>query len=106
MTGRAALHLGMGLLGTLILASECASLRELAGLSAQGESAVATRPTEPQWLLIKKPRFEDVPSEAAYVWAEESARSFTVVEIESLSAGRADPRKRPGDSPVARRPPS
>jgi len=46
-------------------------MRELAGYPAQSDPSVALRTTEPKWLLIKNPRFGDVPSEPEYVWVEE-----------------------------------
>jgi hypothetical protein len=53
-----------------VLSSGCASIRELAGFPAQADPSVS-RPTESKWLLIKNPRFGDVPSEPEYVWVEE-----------------------------------
>ncbi len=64
-----------GLVAALLL-SGCntlsgVSLRELAGFAPQPDPSVAIRPTEARWLLIKNPRFGDVPSEPEYVWVEE-----------------------------------
>ena len=53
-----------------VLSSGCTSMRELAGLPAQTDPSVS-RPTESRWLLIKNPRFGDVPSEPEYIWVEE-----------------------------------
>jgi hypothetical protein len=61
-----------------VLSSGCVSLRELAGLPVQNDPSVALRPTEPKWLLIKNPRFGDVPSEPEYVWVEEDKVPFTM----------------------------
>ena len=54
-----------------LLSTGCVSIRELAGFPAQADPSVALRTTEPKWLLVKNPRFGDVPSEPEYVWVEE-----------------------------------
>ena len=46
-------------------------IRELAGFAPQNDPSVAIRSTESRWLLIKNPRFGDVPSEPEYIWVEE-----------------------------------
>jgi len=50
---------------------ELPSLRELAGLPKSDDPSVEIRAAEPKWLLIKNPRFGDVPSEPEYIWVEE-----------------------------------
>src|SRR5712664_3581956 len=47
------------------------SLRELAGLPKVDDPSIEIRAAEPKWLLIKNPRFPDIPSEPEYVWVEE-----------------------------------
>ena len=47
------------------------SLRELAGLPTDADPSVNLKAAENKWLLIKNPRFGDVPSEPEYVWVEE-----------------------------------
>jgi len=54
------------------------SFRELVGYPKQNDPSVAIRPTETRWLLIKNPRFGDVPSEPEYVWVEEDKIPFTM----------------------------
>jgi len=65
----------MGLLAVALVAplalGGCAKIREIAGLPHQGEPSVALKSAEPRWLLIKNPRFGDVPSEPEYIWVEE-----------------------------------
>ena len=63
-----------------LLCSSCAgvSFRELAGYPKANDPSVAIRPTEAKWLLIKNPRFGDVPSEPEYIWVEEDNIPFTV----------------------------
>ena len=58
-------------LALLLAASGCGKVREIAGLPAQSEPSVALKSAETRWLLIKNPRFGDVPSEPEYVWVEE-----------------------------------
>ena len=50
---------------------EIPSLRELAGLPKENDPSVDIKSAEPKWLLIKNPRFGDVPSEPEYIWVEE-----------------------------------
>jgi hypothetical protein len=50
---------------------ELPSLRELAGLPASSDPSVDIKPAENKWLLIKNPRFGDVPSEPEYIWVED-----------------------------------
>ncbi len=71
-------RLVLGVSAAAVLSSGCVSLRELAGLPVQADPTVAIRPTEPRWLLIKNPRFGDVPSEPEYVWMEEDKVPFTL----------------------------
>ena len=68
---RNAVRLIAGLCAVSVLAGGCISLRELAGMPAQSDPSVALRPSEPKWLLIKNPRFEQVASEPEYIWVEE-----------------------------------
>jgi len=50
---------------------ELPSLREMAGLPANVDPTVDIKAAENKWLLIKNPRFGDVPSEPEYIWVEE-----------------------------------
>jgi len=50
---------------------ELPSLRELAGLPKDSDPSVDIKPAENKWLLIKNPRFGDVPSEPEYIWVED-----------------------------------
>jgi hypothetical protein len=71
MWRRRGVRLIVGVLAVSALASGCVSIRELAGLPAQNDPSVTLRATEPKWVLIKNPRFGDVPSEPEYIWVEE-----------------------------------
>jgi hypothetical protein len=59
------------LLAVLLVASGCATVRQIAGLTAVGEPSVNIKSAETRWLLIKNPRYGDVRSEPEYVWVEE-----------------------------------
>lgn len=71
--GRARMSLGLlSLVLVLALAlSGCATFREILGVPGPGEPSVTIKSAETRWLLIKNPRFGDVPSEPQYVWVEE-----------------------------------
>ena len=71
MKGSSIVRLAVGVCVAGVSLSGCVSIRELAGLPAQNDPSVTLRPTEPKWLLIKNPRFGDVPSEPEFIWVEE-----------------------------------
>jgi hypothetical protein len=50
---------------------ELPTLKELAGMPKDSDPSVEIKAAEPKWLLIKNPRFGDVPSEPEYIWVEE-----------------------------------
>jgi len=68
---RNAIRLVAGVCTIGFLSAGCVSLREIAGYPMQSDPSVTLRATEPKWLLIKNPRFGDVPSEPEYIWVEE-----------------------------------
>lgn len=57
--------------GSLLLFTGCASVREIAGMPAQGDPSVTLKSAETRWLLIQNPRYGDVASEPQYTWVEE-----------------------------------
>jgi hypothetical protein len=61
---------GWGVLIVVLLAG-CNTVRQIAGLPVQAEPSIDLKSAEPRWLLIKNPRFGDVPSEPEYIWVEE-----------------------------------
>src|SRR5438046_9222413 len=62
----------------LVLAlSGCATVRQALGVPSPGDPSVTIKPAETRWLLIKNPRFGDVPSEPEYIWVEEDKIPFT-----------------------------
>ena len=76
-----AVRLIAGLCTVSVISGGCISLRELAGMPAQSDPSVALRPTEPKWLLIKNPRFEQVASEPEYIWVEEDKVPTTITTL-------------------------
>lgn len=75
---RAAARVVVALCAAALLSAGCVSFRELAGYPAQADPSVTIRSSEPRWLLIKNPRFGDVPSEPEYTWVEEDKVPFTL----------------------------
>jgi hypothetical protein len=64
-----------------LLAGGCSSfrstIREVAGFGPSSDPSVNIK-AEPRWLLVKNPRFGDVPSEPEYIWVEEDKVPTTV----------------------------
>ena len=65
----------------LVLLSGCNTVRQIAGLPLQSEPSVELKSAEPRWLLIKNPRFGDVPSEPEYIWVEEDKVPTTLTTL-------------------------
>ena len=86
MKGSTAVRLVASVCAIGVVSAGCVSIRELAGLAPVGDPSVAIRPSEPKWLLIKNPRFGDIPSEPEYVWVEEDKVPTTA---KSLIFGKA-----------------
>jgi hypothetical protein len=55
--------------------------RELVGMAPVGDPSVALKPAETRWLLVKNPRFGDVPSEPEYIWVEEDKVPTTITTL-------------------------
>jgi len=68
-------------LAVVVLASGCSGLRQIVGVPALSEPSVALRSAETRWLLIKNPRFGDVPSEPEYIWVEEDNVPTTLTTL-------------------------
>ena len=47
----------------ILLLTGCSTVRDVLGIPNAGDPSVTLRSAEPRWLLIKNPRFGDVPSE-------------------------------------------
>jgi hypothetical protein len=54
------------------------TMRSLAGLDTKDDPSVTLKSAETRWLLIKNPRFGDVPSEPEFIWVEEDKVPLTV----------------------------
>ncbi|MCI0546274.1 MAG: hypothetical protein L0027_03215 [Candidatus Rokubacteria bacterium] len=65
------LVVGAAILAVLPWLSGCATVREVLALPGGPDPSVEIKAAEPRWLLIKNPRFDDVPSEPEYIWVEE-----------------------------------
>jgi hypothetical protein len=60
--------------------SGCGLMRQVMGLPTQNDPS-ALKSAEPRWLLIKNPRFGDVPSEPEYIWVEEDKVPTTLTTL-------------------------
>jgi len=81
MAGAAATVLAGTALATVLLVTGCVSVRELAGYPAESTPSVSLRGAEARWVLIKNPRFGDVPSEPEYIWTEEDKIPWTFARM-------------------------
>jgi hypothetical protein len=69
------------LLVPLIAVSGCSTMKKFLGVADPGEPSVVIKSAETRWLLIKNPRFGDVPSEPEYVWVEEDKVPTTMTTL-------------------------
>ena len=65
----------------VVLLAGCNTMRKIAGLPVQAEPTIDLKSAEPRWLLIKNPRFGDVPSEPEYIWVEEDRIPTTLTTL-------------------------
>ena len=68
-------------LAVVLLASGCSGMRQILGVPALSEPSIAIKSAETRWLLVKNPRFGDVPSEPEYVWVEEDNVPTTLTTL-------------------------
>ena len=78
-------------LALLLALSGCAGVRQVLGVPSPGDPSVAIKSAETRWLLIKNPRFGDVPSEPEYIWVEEDKIPFTFTGLINKNALIAPP---------------
>jgi hypothetical protein len=75
----------VGLFAATLLLSGCTAVtnagRELLGMPALSDPSVTLKPAEARWLLVKNPRFGDVPSEPEYIWVEEDKVPTTITTL-------------------------
>ena len=57
-------------LAAVMLAAGCSGMRQILGVPAPAEPSIAIKSAETRWLLVRNPRFGDVPSEPEYIWVE------------------------------------
>jgi Flagellar assembly protein T, C-terminal domain len=55
--------------------------KKIIGVADPGEPSVIIKSAEARWLLIKNPRYGDVPSEPEYVWVEEDKIPTTITTL-------------------------
>jgi hypothetical protein len=84
MLGLRRLALGIGVAALAL--GGCGGARQLVGLPPAPDPSVQLRASESRWLLIKNPRFGDVPSEPEYIWVEEDKMPTT---LRSLVFGKS-----------------
>src|SRR3989475_10567310 len=58
----------------------CSTVKTILGSDSRSEPT-ALKSAESRWLLIKNPRFGDVPSEPEYVWVEEDKVPTTLTTL-------------------------
>lgn len=73
-------HLVWVLLPVVAL-SGCSTVKKLLGVADPGAPSIVIKSAETRWLLIKNPRFGDVPSEPEYVWVEEDKVPTTMTTL-------------------------
>jgi hypothetical protein len=76
----------IALVAAAALTTGCNTIRNLIGYPSPGDPTVELKRAESKWLLIKNPRFGDVPSEPEYVWVEEEKMPTT---LKSLVFGKS-----------------
>jgi flagellar assembly FlgT-like protein len=59
----------------------CSTMKKILGVRDPGEPSVVIKSAETRWLLIKNPRYGDVPSEPEYVWVEEDKVPTTMTTL-------------------------
>jgi hypothetical protein len=60
-----------------VTAFGCSTAKNVIGVPNSGDPSVTIKSAETKWLLIRNPRFGDVPSEPEYVWVEEDKTPIT-----------------------------
>src|ERR687887_894800 len=79
--GRRTKHRLLLWLALVLALSGCTGVRQVLGVPSPGDPSVAIKSAETRWLLIKNPRFGDVPSEPEYVWVEEDKVPTTITTL-------------------------
>src|SRR3989475_11536377 len=61
--------------------SGCTTMKKILGVRDTGGPSVVITSAETRWLLVKNPRFGDVPSEPEYIWVEEDKVPTTITTL-------------------------
>jgi hypothetical protein len=69
------------LVGVVLVTAGCSTAKQVLGVPTPGDPSIAIKSVETKWLLIKNPRFGDVPSEPEYVWVEEDKIPVTFTTL-------------------------
>jgi Flagellar assembly protein T, C-terminal domain len=69
------------LVGVVLVAAGCSTAKQVLGVPTPGDPSIAIKSAETKWLLIKNPRFGDVPSEPEYVWVEDDKIPVTFTTL-------------------------
>jgi len=73
-------HLAIVVIALVPVLVACSTMKSIIGSTSPGEPT-ALKSAESRWLLIKNPRFGDVPSEPEYVWVEEDKVPTTLTTL-------------------------
>src|SRR5438309_1638972 len=73
-------RLAIVLIALVPVLGACSTVKSIIGSESRGEPT-ALKSAESRWLLIKNPRFGDVPSEPEYVWVEEDKVPTTLTTL-------------------------
>jgi len=71
-------HFALLVVVVAVTAFGCSTAKSVIGVPNTGDPSVTIKSAETRWLLIKNPRFGDVPSEPEYVWVEEDKTPVTL----------------------------
>ena len=69
------------LLAATVAFTGCNTFRDIIGVPSPGDPSITLRSAEPRWLLVKNPRFGDIPSEPEYIWVEEDKVPTTLTTL-------------------------
>src|SRR5881296_1330012 len=72
--------LAIVLIALVPVLAACSTVKTILGSDSRSEPT-ALKSAESRWLLIKNPRFGDVPSEPEYVWVEEDKVPTTLTTL-------------------------
>jgi hypothetical protein len=71
----------LALIGVVLVIAGCNTAKQVLGVPTPGDPSIAIKSAETKWLLIKNPRFGDVPSEPEYVWVEDDKIPITFTTL-------------------------